>query len=468
MSRNQRLRGAVFGCVLLCASVAAADPVSRLAEAVRFRTVSPQQPSDFDPEPFLAFHAFLAEQFPETHRVLQRETVSEYSLLYTWPGSDPSLPPVLLAAHQDVVPVIPGSLERWTQPPFGGVVADGAIWGRGTLDDKVGVMGILEAVESLARAGFAPRRTLYLAFGHDEEIGGDAGAGAITDLLASRGVELWFTLDEGMAIVEGVSGLSGTMAMVGIGEKGFLTLELTATAEGGHSSMPPRSTAIGKLARAVLRLEARPLPAHLDGISGEMLEAASAQLPATQRFTIRQRWLFGPMLERALSRDPSTNAMIRTTTAVTMARAGVKENVLPSKATAVVNFRVHPEETTAQVIEHVRKVVGPEIEIAVLTSTEPSPLATTDSAAYAVLRAAIEELAPGVPVVPALVVGGTDSKHYARIAGDAYRFAPVRFDSSDRARIHGIDERIPIAVYEGVPVFFEGLIRRVAGPDPEG
>ena len=216
-----------------------------------------------------------------------------------------------------------------------------------------------------------------------------------------------------------------------------------------------------------MSLEARPLPAHLHGISGEMLEAASAQLPLTQRFTIRQRWLFGPMLERALSRDPSTNAMIRTTTAVTMARAGVKENVLPSKATAVVNFRVHPEETTAQVIEYVRKVVGPDIEIAVLTSTEPSPLAATDSEAYAALSASIEALAPGVPVVPALVVGGTDSKHYAQIAGDAYRFSPLWFDASDRQRIHGIDERIPVEVYERVPGFFEDLIRRVAGPAPE-
>ena len=177
MPATRRRLVASILCASFAASVSAADPVSRLAEAVRFRTISPQRPADFDPAPFLAFHAFLAERFPAAHEALERETVSEYSLLYTWRGSDPSLRPVLLAAHQDVVPVIPGSLERWTQPPFGGVVAEGYVWGRGTLDDKVGVMGLLEAVESLVADGFEPRRTIYLAFGHDEEIGGSRDLG---------------------------------------------------------------------------------------------------------------------------------------------------------------------------------------------------------------------------------------------------------------------------------------------------
>lgn len=462
MPANGRTFFASILCASLAASIAAADPVSRLAEAVRFRTVSPQQPSDFDPVPFLSFHAFLAERFPETHEALERETVSEYSLLYTWRGSDPSLRPVLLAAHQDVVPVIPGSLERWTQPPFGGVVAQGYVWGRGTLDDKVGVMGLLEAVESLVRDGFEPRRTIYLAFGHDEEIGGDHGAGAITQRLAARGVHLWFSLDEGMAIVEGVGGIQGAMAMIGVAEKGFLTLELTATAVGGHSSMPPQRTAIGEIARAVTRLESHPLPAHLDGAAGEMLEAVAIQLPRTQRFAIDQRWLFGPILRRILSSDPATNAMIRTTTAVTMIRAGVKENVLPSEASVIVNFRVHPQDTAEQVIEHVREVVGPELEIEVLTSSEASSVASTTSPAFEVLRATLRESVPGIPVLPALVVGGTDSKHYGQIAEDAYRFSPVWFGPDDRSRVHGIDERIPVEVYEAVPVFFERLIRRVS------
>ena len=454
-------------CLGFVASGASADATDRLAEAVRFRTVSPQEPADFDPAPFLAFHAFLEEQFPATHEALRRETVAGYSLLYTWVGSDPALPPVLLAAHQDVVPVVPGSLARWSQPPFGGVVADGYIWGRGTLDDKVGILGLLEAVESLVRSGFAPRRTFYLAFGHDEEIGGDAGAASITALLAARGVRAWFSLDEGLAIVEGVGGAEGAMATVGVAEKGFLTLEITATAVGGHSSMPPRRTAIGKLARAVTRLEARPMPAHLGGRSGELLEALSVQLPWPQRFSISQRWLFALPLERALSRDPVTNALIRTTTAVTMVRGGVKENVLPSKASAVVNFRVHPQDTAAEVIAHVREVLGPDFEIAVLTSNEASPVSSTESTGYAVLTETIAEFAPEVPIVPALVVGGTDSKHYGQIAADAYRFSPLWFSAEDRQRIHGIDERISVAFYGRVPLFFQDLIRRASAASSE-
>ena len=455
----------LLALALSVASPAAADPTSRLAEAVTFRTVSPQTPADFDPEPFLAFRGFLEQSFPQVHRELEREIVSDYSLLYTWRGSESSLPPVLLTAHFDVVPVVPGSLDRWSQPPFAGVVADGYVWGRGTLDDKVGVMGMLEALESLVASGFAPRRTVYLALGHDEELGGDEGARAIVDLLEARGVRLWFSLDEGMAIVEGMAGLSEPVAMIGVAEKGFLTLELTASAPGGHSSMPPKSSAIGRLAKAVQRVEEDPLPAHLGGMVGSMLDSIAPMLPAGQRFAIGQRWLLGPFLARALAADPATNAMIRTTTAVTMVRGGVKSNVLPSTATATVNFRVHPGDTVDEIVAHVREAIDdPEIAIAVVAASEASDVASSSSDAYEMLRATLGELYPGMPVAPALVVGGTDSKHYMRIADDAYRFNPVRIGPDDRSRIHGIDERIGVDVYAEVAPFYQALLTRVAGP----
>ncbi len=447
------------------AAPAGADPTSRLAEAVTFRTVSPQTPADFDPEPFVAFHAFLERSFPQVHRALEREIVAEYSLLFTWRGSDASLAPVLLTGHHDVVPVIPGSLDRWTHPPFGGVVEDGYIWGRGTLDDKVAVMAMLEAVESLAASGFAPRRTVYLAFGHDEELGGDAGAKGIVDLLEARGVHLWFSLDEGMAIVTGIGGLSQLVAMIGVAEKGFLTLELTARAPGGHSSMPPKESAIGRFAEAVQRVEEHPLPTHLSGVAGRMLDSIAPMLPAGQRFAIGQRWLLGPLLARALAGDPATNAMIRTTTAVTMIRGGVKANVLPSSATATVNFRIHPGDTADEIIGHVGRAIGDlEIEINVVDSREASDVSSTTSDAYQALSATIDQLYPGMPVAPALVVGGTDSKHYKRIADDAYRFNPVRFDLDAGSRIHGLDERIGVDVYAEVAPFYEALLTRVAGP----
>ena len=465
MRRSKSMSASLLVLALSVASQAVADPTSRLAESVTFRTVSPETAADFDPAPFLAFRDFLERSFPQVHGALEREIVSGYSLLYTWRGSDSSLPPVLLAAHYDVVPVVPGSLGRWSHPPFAGVIADGYVWGRGTLDDKVGVMGMLEALESLVASGFAPRRTVYLAFGHDEEVGGDQGARAIVDLLEARGVRLWFSLDEGMVIADGMAGLSEPVAMIGVAEKGFLTLELTASAPGGHSSMPPGVSAIGRLAEAVQRVEDAPLPAHLRGVAGDMLDSIAPMLPAGQRFAIGQRWLIGPFLVNSLAADPATNAMIRTTTAVTMIHGGVKANVLPSTATATVNFRVHPGDTADAIVAHVREAIDdPEIEVTVVSSSEASDVASTSSDAYEVLRATLDQRYPGIPVAPALVVGGTDSKHYMRIADDAYRFSPVRVGVDDTSRIHGIDERIGIDVYAEVAPFYEALLRRVAGP----
>jgi len=434
------------------ASASDGDPdavVQRLAEAVRIRTVSPQTPADFDAEPFFAFHTFLERSFPRTHAALEREIVADYSLLYTWRGSDSSLQPVLLTSHQDVVPAVPASLERWTYPPFSGAVAEGFVWGRGTLDDKMALMATLEAIESLVAAGFQPSRTVYLAFGHDEELGGDAGAKAITDLLESRGVRLWFSLDEGMVIVDGMAGLEEPIAMIGVAEKGYMTLELIAHAQGGHSSMPPRESAIGRLATAIGRVEASPLPAHLEGVAGDLFDALAPMLPAGQRFAIGQRWLLGPFLVSALSDDPATNATIRTTTAVTIVRGGVKANVLPSEATATVNFRIHPGDTF------------PEIEV--VRASNASPVSSSSSEAFAALSETIGEVFGGLPVVPALVVGGTDSKHYGRIADDAYRFAPIQIGPSDRTRVHGVDERIAIDAYREAPAFYQALLRRVAG-----
>jgi len=460
--------GLCAGLVVLALAPGAAQSesgaVERLSEAVRFRTLSTQNAEGFDPAPFLAFHEFLERSYPRTHEVLGRETVADYSLLYTWPGSDASLDPILLTSHIDTVPVIPGSLERWTQPPFSGAIADGFVWGRGTLDNKFGVMATLEAVEGLIAEGFAPTRTVYLAFGHDEEVGGDEGAGGITQLLESRDVRLWFSLDEGMAILDGIAGLEGRLASIGVAEKGFVSLELVASAPGGHSSMPSRDSAIGKLAAAIGRVEANPMPLRLDGMSGEMLDAIAQRTGGFNGFALRNRWLFGPLVTNQLSERPETNAMVRTTTAVTMVRGGVKENVLPSKASAIVNFRLHPDDTIEGLVQHVREVVDdPEVQVLIVRGSEASEVSSSRGDAWDVLTAAIQAVYPGTPAAPALVLGGTDSKHYARVAADAYRFAPMVLGADDGKRVHGINERISIEVYEKMPHFYGALIRGAAG-----
>ena len=442
------------------------SPERRLAEALRLRTISHQDPAQLDPEPFRALHDYLAQAFPRVHATLDRERVSGLSLLYRWPGRDPEAAPLLLTAHLDVVPVPEDQRAAWTHPPFEGVIAEGFVWGRGAIDDKGGVLAILEAVEGLLAEGFEPEGTLYLAFGHDEEVGGEDGAGAITELLASRGVRVAYSLDEGMAILDGsILGVDIPIAAVGIAEKGYVTLRLHCSAPGGHSSTPPRESALGCLARAILRLEDNPFPPHLDGVVGKTLTALAPRLSLSARVAVQAPWLFGPLLVSRLDGSPAPRAMLRTTTAVTMAEAGVKENVLPSRARATVNFRVSPAEDGAFVRERVEELLADlPVEIETLRVTEPSQVSSTESAAWRDLARAIAAVAPRAVVVPGLVLGGTDSKHYARVADDSYRFTPFRLGPEDVARIHGVDERVAVANYHELIRFYRELLRGPAAP----
>jgi carboxypeptidase PM20D1 len=455
---------AFVGALLAAAPAFGASPGEHLAAALRLETVSHEAAKEFRAEPFLAFHRFLEATYPLAHAALAREVVADYSLLYTWRGSDPKLAPMLLTAHIDVVPVTPEALPDWDHPPFAGKLADGFVWGRGALDDKGSLIAMFEAIEQLAGSGFAPKRTLYVALGHDEEIGGERGAAGITELLRKRGVRLWLSLDEGLAIVSGAGGISGSAALIGVAEKGFLTLELTAREPGGHSSTPPKQSAIGRLARAVLRLEENPLPARVEGVAAQTFEALAPQLPIERRIVLQNRGLFGPVLEWILASDPATNAMIRTTTAVTMVRGGVKENVLPQSATATVNFRLLPGDTADGVIARVRRILDDDsIEIAKRTADEPSAVAPTAGAQFAALKAALGEVDPGLPVAPGLVLGGTDTKWYGQISDAAFRFVPFRLDPSDLKRPHGTDERISVANLAFGVRFYGALIRSAAG-----
>ncbi len=454
------LAGAVALAALPIASAAQA-PSELLARAIQLRTISSQDPAEFDPEAFRQFHRFVEEAFPRVHASLERHLINDWSLLYVWPGREPDQKPILLTAHFDVVPE--GDASAWTHPPFAGVIAEGYVWGRGALDDKAGVIAMLAAAERLLAAGFQPRRTVFLAFGHDEEIGGDAGAGATADWLRERDVQLLFSLDEGMAITEGgVAGIPVPVALIGIAEKGYMTVRLVAHADGGHSSTPPPNTAIGVLAQAITRVEANPMPARIEGVVGGMLDATAPYLPTLQRIAIEQRWLLAPLVRTALEAAPATNAMIRTTTAVTMVAGGVKENVLPATAEATVNFRLAPGDTSDDVLAHVRGLVA-DLNVVVepdSRATEPSPVADTGSAAYRLLETSLEELVPGIVVAPGLVLGGTDSKHYAPVADDAFRFTAFRLGPDDISRIHGVDERIAVQNFdEEVVPFYDVLLR---------
>lgn len=449
--------------------VDATAAAARLASALRIPTVSHEEGANVEAAAFAALHQYLAATFPLAHAALRREVVNGSSLLYTWPGSDPSLPPLLLLSHQDVVPVEPGTEGAWTHPPFFGDVAEGYIWGRGSLDDKAGVVGILEAVELLLRQppqGLKPKRTILLAFGHDEEIGGERGASRIAALLESRRVRPQMILDEGGLIAQGlVPGLAKPVALIGTAEKGFVSVELSADAAGGHSSMPPRHTALGLVARAIERLEDHPMPARIAGPTAQSFAFLAPEMPFVQRAVLGNLWLFGPLVRAQGANEASTGARLRTTTAATVFQGGVKDNVLPHHARAVVNFRILQGDTVATVLEHVKATVGPEVKVKISGSfsAEPSPEAAVDGPAFRELQTTIAQVLPGTLVAPNLLVGATDSRHYRRLTNDIYRFLPMRLGPGDLDRLHGTNERIGVESYAEAIRFYAQLIRRAAG-----
>jgi len=444
----------------------AASFLEHLAEAVRFETISHEDRSRVDLAQFDRLHEFLAATYPLTHEHLEREVIAGHSLLFTWRGFDAGAAPILLMAHQDVVPIEPGTESTWDQPPFSGTLDGSHLWGRGTLDDKGSLIGILEAVESLLAGGHRPASTIYLVFGHDEEIGGTLGAAAVASTLEERGVRLSFVIDEGGAVARDFfDGLDGPIALLGVAEKGYLNVELRAAGVGGHSSTPPPHTAVGLIAMAIAAIEDHPMPAHLD-VQAPLLDAIGRATGGLRGLALRNREMFSGMIQKALSAKPTTNALIRTTGAPTLVAGGVKPNILPQEATAVVNFRILPGDTTADVLEHVKSVVPEGVEVRVLEggfSSEPSPRARDDGGAFALIADTIRAVYPDATVAPWILMGATDSRYFAGIADDVYRFAPFSATPDDLSRVHGTGERISVDDAGPAVDFYRLLIQSAAG-----
>jgi carboxypeptidase PM20D1 len=415
----------------------------RLAGALRIGNVSHEDPSQDDIALREQLVEYLATTWPKVHAALPRERI-QGGLLFTWKGSEPSLPAVLFAAHLDVVP--PGT--GWTHPPFSGAVADGFVWGRGALDDKGSLVCIFEAAELLLEKGFRPRRTLYLAFGGDEEVGG-LDAAAIAASLTQKGVRLEWALDEGMMVTEGiVREIAAPVAPIGVGEKGYMSVQLTAQAEGGHASMPPRDTAVSLLAAALDRITRSPSPARLEGTARLQISSLAPYMPFAQRIALGNLWLFSPVVTSMLEKRPAMNAALRTTLAPTIVAGGEKDNVLPASARAVFNARILPGETMETVLARLRAVVNdPRIAITRIDrgAHDPPPLSPVDSGGYRMIEAAIGRAFPRAVIVPALVLGATDGRHYRSLANGVYRWAPFTLAASDLARLHGVDERVKVA-----------------------
>jgi len=446
------------------------DVIARhLSEAIRFPTVSYENPDDFPAEAFDGFIRWVASTYPEVDDAMTLERPGGYTLLYRWQGTNLSLPPVLLTGHYDVVPVLPGTEALWLEPPFSGAIADGVIWGRGALDDKSAVIAQLEAATHLIRAGFVPERTIYFSFGHDEEVGGSQGAASVVHLLEDRGERLAWSLDEGSFVFDGMlPGIEPLLATINVAEKGSITLDIVAHAAGGHSSMPPPRTAVGTLADAIVRLEDNPVPGGLSGLSLAMFDTASRYMPFSSRLAFANRWLFEGMIDRQLSATPFGNAMLRTTTAPTMLAASVKSNVLPIEATATVNFRIHPRDTVESVIDHVRSVVeNAQVEVRAAPGAGRGASRVSDwhSAGYRDVATAVREIYGDVVIMPGLMIAGSDSRHYGQVADNAFRFNPMVVTPEDLTGFHGTNEKISVEnLVMGTRVYVR-ILRRAAGAE---
>ena len=433
----------------------------KLSALVRLRTVSYYSQSEEDEEAFSRLKGELPALFPLVHATMTRDEPSDRALLYTWKGKNDRLAPVILCAHFDVVPV--ADLAGWKHDPFAGEIIDGEVWGRGTQDIKVLMASALEAAEALIGQGFSPQRTIYFAFGGDEEVGGQRGAAAIARHLAAKGIKASFLMDEGGPISVGMLSFAARpLALIGVAEKGYADLRLRARGEGGHASMPPRRTAPGDLARAIAAVEAHPAPARLTRTVKSFLARLAPESRQPYRFLFSQLWITAPLIIKALSASPTTNALIRTTTACTMLKGSPKENVLADSAEATLNVRILPGQTSEEVVARLARLVAPfGADVSIKHEghvVEASDESGTDHEGWKAIETALRVSHPEVACLPFLFSAATDTKHYRDIVGATYRFTALIQSPEDLKGVHADNEKVRIADLDRCADFYGKLI----------
>jgi carboxypeptidase PM20D1 len=418
--------------------------IQHFSEAVQIPTISISDTSAIDTAAFKAFNSFIERAYPLIHQHLSKTFINQFSIVFEWKGQNASLAPIILMGHYDVIPVETASLNKWIVPPFSGTITDTCIWGRGAADDKSGVISTLEATEAMLRKGFVPRRSIYLCFGHDEEIGG-AGATAVADYLAQKKVRAEMVLDEGGEITEDkIKDVKRPVAVIGVAEKGYASYELSVEKEGGHSSMPDKETAIDILTTALYKLRSKTPPSKLTPPVKEFLNRIGSSSDIfLNRMAASNMWLFEGMVKGIISAKPEGSAMLHTTIVPTIIESGVKDNVIPANARAIVNSRILPGETAGTVENFIRKAIQDDrVKIRKLGkfNADPSEATSITSSAFKRVESAAYKNIPNVIPAPYLMIGATDSRYYRRISDGVVNFLP----QTDSKGFHGINERLPI------------------------
>lgn len=434
--------------------------VVRMQQAIQFKTISYDDAEMIDSSAFVGFHQFLSKSFPLVFSKMELEKVNQLTLVLKWKGKSDQAKPVVLMAHQDVVPVENATLNNWDVDPFSGNIKNGFLYGRGTIDDKGSLMAILESAELLLKQNYVPSRDIYFVFGHDEERSGLKGAKAVAQLFEQRGIQPEFVLDEGGIITKTkVPGLNKTAAVVGIAEKGYQTLKLKINIPGGHSSMPEDKTAIDELAKAIVKLKENPFKAELNETVKDFLSYIGPEMPFVSKMAMANQWLFAPMIISTYSKSPAGNATIRTTTATTIVKAGMKENLVPGLAEATVNFRTQPGVSLNDVVNHVKEVIdNDQIKIETVgTGNEPRQIANVEGENFKNLHQTIAAFKKEIVVAPYLVLGATDGRYFGNLTSDVFRFLPF----TDPEGFHGVNERIKVTEYKAGIQFYYQFIKGI-------
>ena len=441
--------------------------IENVSRAIQFRTISNSDETKTDWAEFDRFHAFLDEAYPMIAQKLEKEVIGRANLIYRWKGKNPDLLPIALLSHQDVVPVSPGTEDDWEHPPYAGYNDGEYIWGRGAMDMKNHLIGVMEAVETLLEEGFEPERDVYLLFGQDEEVvaSEEAGAKDIMNTLRERGIRLDAVLDEGGAIlpvnVKGV--INKKLAGIGIAEKGYCDVEVSLEHKGGHSSQPPKHTGIGQMAKVIQDLESHQFPARIEPFLAELFYRIGRSTTYPVRTVACNLPVLLPVMREVFKQIPPAASLTRTTTAITMAQGSPAPNVLPQAPKITINFRMMPGTTTEDVVAHIKRVVrNKNIDVKVIRTKEASKFSPTDSRAFHIIEELCLQTDPDYIVAPFLVMGGTDACFYEPICENIYRFSPFVAPASLLLCTHATNERVPIACLRGGVEFFKSYIRKAS------
>lgn len=460
--------------------------IKRLSEAIQIPTISTVEYNETNFAPFEQFHSFLQEAYPLVYEKLETDTVNTYGLVFHWKGKNSALKPLLFLSHYDVVPVnnydfsnppaytpvfnlnekatpLNTYQDAWTYPPFSGAVDHGRIYGRGTLDMKGMLISIMEAADDLLIDGFQPEQDIYFAFGHDEEVSGRQGALRIADYFKKKNIEFDAVYDEGGYVVSPgsvIKSIDKAIALVGVAEKGFLTLQMTVKGIGGHSSMPPKKGSLVLASEIIEKLNTDQMPAMLTTPIEYFLKNVGGAMDFKSQLAIANQWLLKGLLIKNLENDAASNALIRTTTAITMAHSSDAPNVLSATTEITVNFRILQGNTVDDVLNHVKKLCeGYDVDYKVISSREPSKISDINGAPFHKVQKTIAEVYPNAIISSYLTIGGTDAYKYEIVSDNVFRFMPVEINQYDQRLIHNDNESLTIDNYMRMIHYFKLLMK---------